>query len=179
MSLEMRLLDVLQQSTTSSRPGPTKGTAPTSTAESDIAVKGKQTGRHRQSASPALSRARMPQQEEKRGEDEREGRYDVPLHQRTCEAGVYFPEADVPKPCPGYSRGDGEVTSGYRVDGRVAPSGCGGRAARSQPGGGAPMCAAVLKDLRRRLKEVELEAKEMRAERAAVEKRDRLVSGMC
>ena len=73
--------------------------------------------------------------------------------------------------------GGGGASSRFRVDGRIT------RPARGDPwspaggSGGAPMCAAVLKDLRRRLKEAELEARAMRAERAAVDKRDRLVSG--
>eukprot|EP00903_Cladosiphon_okamuranus_P012512 g11716.t1 len=65
---------------------------------------------------------------------------------------------------------NGATSSRFRVDGRVARPVPGA----SSSGGGEPMCAAVLKDLWRRLKEAELEAQAMRAERAAVDKRDRL-----
>lgn len=117
------------------------------------------------------TRAIQPREEKET--EEQDGEYDDLLHQRTHETG---PETEAEAPPSGHCRCDSGATSRYRVDGRVAPSGCGGRAAGSQPGGAAPMCAAVLKDLRRKLKEVELEANKMRAERAAVEKRDRLVS---
>lgn len=72
----------------------------------------------------------------------------------------------------------GGVSSKFRVDGRFTRPGGRGREPLPPPmsGGGVPMCAAVLKDLRRRLKEAELEARAMRAERTAADKRDRLVS---
>ncbi|CAM9928331.1 unnamed protein product, partial [Hapterophycus canaliculatus] len=166
IALEMRLLDVLQRSTAAARLGST-GTAPTKPADPDVERQGPQKGRHRQPAKSASAGASC-EEEEKEKEEQREG-YDVAPHQRPFETGLFRPETDAHRLPSGYARRDGAVTTRFRVDGRVAPNACGVRVAGSQPGGGAPMCAAVLKDLRRRLKEVEVEANQMRAERAAVE----------
>ncbi|CAM9333740.1 unnamed protein product [Scytosiphon promiscuus] len=174
VALEMKLLDVLEHSNTSARPESTRTTASANTGYPDIAGRGKEIGRHRQPATSAPTPTKRPADEEKTGDWEQEAESDVPLHPRTFETKAFRLDADAPKSRREYSAGDRGITSRYRVDGRVAPSACAERVAGSHPGGGVAISAAVLKDLRRRLKEVELEAKEMRAERAAVEKRDRL-----
>ncbi|CAM9119086.1 unnamed protein product [Ectocarpus sp. 4 AP-2014] len=156
ISLELRLLDILRQSTAaaSSRGGTTVAT---------------ETNSHLSPSSylhhAALVSTRATAASEKEGNQDSET---CPKQHKYGTGALQQAEASATA-CV-----DSGATSRFRVDGRVPPSGSVGEAGKPWPGGRAPMCAAALKDLRRRLKEAELEAKEMRAERAAVDKRDRL-----
>eukprot|EP00752_Nemacystus_decipiens_P004987 g4535.t1 len=145
IALELRLLDLLRQSTTAV---PSGAAAP---AAADSA-----TDRRNQ---------RLKYQQE-RVEEQNGGEEDM------CGTlkGEQTLGVDSLRPAARPASGTSGASSRFRVDGRIA------RPARgdSSPGGGAPMCAAVLKDLRRRLKEAEQEARAMRAERAAADKRDSL-----
>lgn len=70
------------------------------------------------------------------------------------------------------SRSSAAAGSKFRVDGRVAAT----AAVNGSAVPGVPALTAALRDLRRRLREAELEVKDMREERVSVEKRDRRVS---
>ncbi|CAM9316370.1 unnamed protein product [Ectocarpus fasciculatus] len=157
VSLELRLLDILRQSTTAAS---SRGrTAVATVANSHLSP----SGCHQHRPHAALVSTRATTAGEKEGNQDSS---ETCPKQRGSGTGAFQQAATA---C-----GDSGATSRFRVDGRVPPSGGVGEAGKPWPGGGAPMCTAVLKDLRRRLKEAELEAKEMRAERAAVDKRDRL-----
>ncbi|CAN0007302.1 unnamed protein product, partial [Ectocarpus sp. 6 AP-2014] len=159
ISLELRLLDILRQSTTtaSSRGRTTVATE----TNSHLSLSG--CYQHRHHAALVSTRATAT--------GEKEGNQDSEMcpKQHKYSTGALQQAEPSATACV-----DGGATSRFRVDGRVPPSGSVGEAGKPWPSGGTPMCAAVLKDLRRRLKEAELEAKKMRAERAAVDKRDRL-----
>ncbi|CAN0394256.1 unnamed protein product [Ectocarpus sp. 12 AP-2014] len=159
ISLELRLLDILRQSTAaaSSRGGTTVAT------DTNAHLSPSGCHQHLHHAAPVSTRATAV--------GEKEGNQDTetcPKQHKYGTGALQQAEASA-RACV-----DSGATSRFRLDGRVPPSGSVREAGKPWPGGGAPMCAAVLKDLRRRLKEAELEAKEMRAERAAVDKRDRL-----
>lgn len=134
IALELRLLDLLRQSTTAV---PRKATLPAAAA----------------AIATATPRNENQQLHHQLGQEEEDGMFGTTA--------------------ASFAGDNGAASSRFRVDGRVT------RPVRgdSSPGRGAPMCAAVLKTLRRRLKEAELEARAMRAERAAADKRERLVSG--
>lgn len=161
ISLELRLLDILRQSTTAAS---SRGRTAVATATNPH-LSPSRCHHHRHHA--ALVSKRVTTAGEKEGNEDSE----TCPKQHNYGTGVLQQAEASATAC-----GDSGATSRFRVDGRVPQSGSGGEAGKPWPGGGAPMCAAVLKDLRRRLKEAELEAKEMRAERAAVDKRERLVS---
>ncbi|CAB1120922.1 unnamed protein product [Ectocarpus sp. CCAP 1310/34] len=159
ISLELRLLDILRQSTAaaSSRGG--------TTLETETNSHLSPSGCHQHQHHAALFSTRATTAGEKEGNKDSE----ICPKQHKYGTGALQQSDASATACV-----DGGTTSRFRVDGSVPVSGSVGEAGKPWASGGAPMCAAVLKDLRRRLKEAELEAKEMRAERAAVDKRDRL-----
>ncbi len=162
VALELRLLDSLRQSTSTVPPRAMKPASTTLSPDLSVADRQEKLRRHQQpppsaTAASATATAAAAGNREEVTEEEREAAIDQPEYTPTAASR-----------CSG---GGGGASGRFRVDGRVVRSGVGA----ASTGEGTPMCAAVLKDLRRRLKEAELEAREMRAERAAMDKRDRLV----